>query len=164
MAGQAPATNLDGHQQGRVRALHDAPLRRSYLAVLDGLDEFWEISYNPQAEPLYDGLVHDYRMGEALARSGFLGIRRIPVTPPLAALYLSADQHWLISVADTATGARARIISLDARREIGAVDLPARPAPGAALDISLSGRSWHATPVAATSAVREAALARYCRS
>ena len=38
--------------------------------------ELWEISYDPAAEPIHDGYVHDYRMGESIAKPGFQGVRR----------------------------------------------------------------------------------------
>ncbi len=56
---------------------HEA--RRSIVLTVPSLEEVWEIALDPDAPPLYDGLVHDHRMGEAIARPGHYGVRRLPL-------------------------------------------------------------------------------------
>ncbi|MBI2734094.1 MAG: c-type cytochrome, partial [Aquabacterium sp.] len=65
-----PATSLDGKRNSRVSAVYDAAPRQSFIVALKDLPELWEISYNPKAEPIHDGYVHDFRMGEAIAKNG----------------------------------------------------------------------------------------------
>ena len=36
------------------------------------IPEIWEISYDPDAKPIFDGYVHDYKMGEGVALAGYL--------------------------------------------------------------------------------------------
>jgi hypothetical protein len=70
-------------EASRVSAVYDATPRRSFVVALKDMPELWEISYDPKAEPIYDGLVHDYKMGEAIAKPGFQGVRRTPLDEPL---------------------------------------------------------------------------------
>ena len=70
------AASRDGRQRSSVTAIRFAPARRSFVVGFDTLAELWELSIDPAAEPVFDGLVHDYRLGEGLAAPGFLGVRR----------------------------------------------------------------------------------------
>ncbi|MCK7496914.1 MAG: hypothetical protein MZW92_43005 [Comamonadaceae bacterium] len=54
----------------RVSAVYDAAPRRSFVAALKDIPEIWEISYDPKAEPIYEGCVHDYKMGEGARQAG----------------------------------------------------------------------------------------------
>ena len=90
-----PVRDLQG-QAGTVLALFDAPARRSFVVLLRGLAELWELSYDPGAEPIFDGWVHDYRMGEGLAQPGYLGLRRTRLARPLVAVFFDARVPWLV--------------------------------------------------------------------
>lgn len=128
-------------RDGRVASaavLRVAPRRRSFIVAPTGLPELWEISYDPHAEEIYDGFVHDYRFGEGVARPGFLGLRRITLPEPLAAFVL--DEHeaeaWGLAAAPPRGSGEGHLINLDVRRRIGALpaaELAARlrvaPAP-----------------------------------
>jgi hypothetical protein len=71
------------------------------------------------APPIFDGLVHDYRMGEAIARSGFLGARRTPLAAPLAVLAIAAQQAMVLGTSHRADGAMVvELVHLDVRRSI----------------------------------------------
>ena len=76
LAKRFDATTLDGKSASRVSAVYDAAPRHSFVLALKDLPEVWEISYDPKAAPIYDGLVHDYKMGEAIAKPGYHGVRR----------------------------------------------------------------------------------------
>jgi hypothetical protein len=54
-------------QVTRIASLHHAAPRQSFIAVMRDFPELWEMSYNSNAEPVYQGLVHDYQMGEGIA-------------------------------------------------------------------------------------------------
>jgi len=62
-----PAADLQG-RESRVSAVYDAAPRRSFVAAMKDIPEIWEISYDPNAEPVYEGLVHDYKMGRDCRR------------------------------------------------------------------------------------------------
>jgi hypothetical protein len=112
-----PLRDLQGRAARGVVALLHAPWRRSVVLVLDGVAESWELSYDPAAQPIYDGLVHDYRMGEGIARSGYLAPRRTPLDRPLCAAQLIEGRPWLIGQqADDAV-----VLHLDARQRIARV-------------------------------------------
>ncbi len=64
-----PVQDDFGHGS-RVSAVYTAPPRESFIVALKDLKEVWEISYARDPEPVYRGLMHDYRMGEGLAETG----------------------------------------------------------------------------------------------
>jgi len=116
-------------QDGTVLAIVDAPLRRSFVVALQGLAELWEISLDPSAEPIFDGWVHDYRMGEGLARPGYLGIRRTRLARPLVAVFFDPRVPWLVGAepgdpGDLPLAMTAVVIHLDIRRTMARLPLP----------------------------------------
>ena len=91
-----PATTLDGKQASRVSAVYDATPRRSFVVALKDVPELWEISYDPAAEPIHDGYVHDYRMGESIAKPGFQGVRRTPLEEPLDDFFFDQTYTYVL--------------------------------------------------------------------
>jgi hypothetical protein len=137
-ARRLPTRALDGRGPGQVLELHVLPARRSVVVVFDaGLDELWELSTDPQAEPIYDGLVHDHRMAEALATPGFLNPRRTRLDAPLRELRFARNPAWVQARApdrvDAAGTARAvlQLWQLDVRRRIAEQVLDGPPTAGA---------------------------------
>lgn len=131
-----PVRSAQG-QAGSVLAVFDAPARRSFVVVLRDLAELWEISVDPAAEPIFDGWVHDYRMGEGLPRPGYLGIRRTRLARPLVAVFFDARVPWLVGAepgapADDPSAAplTALVIHLDIRRTMARLPLPGPSLPG----------------------------------
>lgn len=125
-----PVQDAQGHR-GEVLAAFGAPLRRSFVVALRGLPEVWEISIDPAAEPIFDGLVHDYRLGEGLARPGYLGIRRSRLANALVAVFFDPRVPWLVGAEapDPRSGKPvAVVLNLDIRRVVARLPLPA-PAP-----------------------------------
>ncbi|MBX3624727.1 MAG: hypothetical protein KF892_06920 [Rhizobacter sp.] len=113
--------SLDGRLQGPATALFAMPQRRSIVAAWPALGEVWELSLDPQAPPVYDGLVHDYRMGEAIARRGFLYPSRARIGPPFPDLRFADPRvPWLAGVVPEGVA----IVHLDVRRQIA--PLPCR--------------------------------------
>ena len=53
----------------RVSAVYDAAPRKSFVVALKDIPEVWEIAYDPNAAPIFGGLVHGYETGmeEAIA-------------------------------------------------------------------------------------------------
>ncbi|HRD84752.1 MAG TPA: hypothetical protein PLF63_06235 [Rubrivivax sp.] len=94
------------------------------MVSFSAMPELWEISLNPHAEPIYHGLVHDFRMGEGVPEPGYLGARRSRIEPPIAQFTLDASGSYVLARAvDSAAGAAPRVrlllIHLDVRRVIG---------------------------------------------
>jgi hypothetical protein len=137
----------DGKRPSAVQLIVDATPRHSFIVVFNDMPEVWEISYDLNAGPIFDGLVHDYRMGEGLARPGFLGLRRTLLRAALAEPYFTADYRTVISMAknaDRGSGAQARIVNLDVHQEIATATLAVWPEQGASFAVSADGRTWHA--------------------
>ena len=123
-----PAQSLDRTRRGTVSALAELPQRRSLATGFDGLDELWEVSLDPAAPPIYDGLVHDYRMGEAIATPGFLAPRRIALAGRVLALRAGAQAPQLLVLLGGEPPA-LHLVNLDVRRSLSHVPVP----PGADL-------------------------------
>lgn len=117
-----PAASLDGKVTSRVAAVFHAAARRSFVVAFDRLPELWEISYDRAAPPIFDGLVHDYRMGEAIATGGFLGVRRTPLEEPFTALALDASHRHVLGAGP---GGTLAVLNLDVRRRIARLPVAA---------------------------------------
>ncbi len=116
LAKSLPAQRLGGDERASVVDVAWLPARRSFAITFDTLPELWEFSVDPQAPPVHDGLVHDYRMGEAITAPGFLGVRRTPLAAPVRALAADARGGPYV-LAQCADGAWL-LINLDVRRAI----------------------------------------------
>jgi len=147
----------DGRAQGRAAQVLTLAGQRSWVLALDALRELWEISYDPSAPPIYDGLVHDYRMGEALPRSGFLGVRRTPLPAPLPDVLVPGGTRFALGSERCQPPAPCtlRLLHLDTRSQIAAVALDGTPSPGASaawmqggrLRLALAGLAHAAAPL-----------------
>jgi hemoglobin/transferrin/lactoferrin receptor protein len=114
-------------REGPLAWIIDLPRRKSFLAGFESLPEAWELPYGEGAEPVYDGLVHDYRMGEGVADRGPLPVRRIPLEAPLPRP--TPDERQVhVAWADPATPGKLNVLNLDVRRIVAQVDAPPKPA------------------------------------
>jgi len=145
------AASLDGKATSRVSAVYDAAPRSSFVVALKDLPELWEISYDPTAEPIFDGLVHDYRTGEGVARPGYLGVRRTPLDEPLDDFFFDQRYRHVLGTTrpkDAGEGApkgdaapTAQVVNLDVRRKIA--DLPIAGMPHLGSGITFAWRdTW----------------------
>jgi hypothetical protein len=123
------ARSLDGREAGRVRqALHLAA-RQSFVVAFEGLRELWEISLDPRAEPIFDGFVHDHKMGEGVAVPGFLGVRRTRLPETLTALAPDRSGAFLLGRgADVQGRAVLHLVQLDVRLVIARFVVDGDPA------------------------------------
>ncbi|WBY03178.1 cytochrome D1 domain-containing protein [Ramlibacter tataouinensis] len=146
------AARLDGQQTSRVSAVYDAAPRRSFVVALKDIPELWEISYDEKAPPVYDGLVHDHRLGEALGKPGFLGVRRTPLDEPLDDFFFDPEYRHAIGAARPKPGqpGSGQVVHLDARRRIAQLPLGALPHLGSGITFA-----WNGTRVLATPDLRE---------
>lgn len=143
---------LDGRAGSGVSAVHDNAPRRSFIAALEDIPEIWEISYDPKAEPVYDGLVHDYKMGEAIGRPGYLNVRRTPLRERLGDFAFDPSGRHVMGVAHPA-GNGVQVINLDARVKIADVPVAGRPHPGGGVVFA-----WNGAPVLASPNQRDGAI------
>jgi DNA-binding beta-propeller fold protein YncE len=128
----------------RVSAVYDAPPRRSFVAALKDIPEVWEISYDPKAEPIAQGLVHDYRMKEGEFLPGFLNARRTRLEDVLDDFFFTPDYRQLVGT--QRDGRHGQVVSLDVRRAIAALELPGLPHLGSGISWQRGGRRVMATP------------------
>lgn len=138
------ATDGNGRGSSRVSAVYDAAPRRSFVAALKDIRELWEISYDPKAEEIPAGMIHDFRSKEGAFVPGFLNVRRTPLEDYLDDFFFTADYSALVGA--SREGARGQVVNLDARRKIADLDLPGMPHLGSGITWKRDGRTVLATP------------------
>lgn len=111
-------------RKGDLAWIIDLPRRKSLLAGFAALPEAWELPYGDKAEPVFEGLVHDYRMGEGIADRGPLPVRRIPLDAPMPRPTPDEKQVH-VSWADPSLPGKLNVLNLDVRRIVAQVDAPA---------------------------------------
>ncbi len=134
----------DAGKSSRVSAVYDAAPRKSFIAALKDVPEVWEIPYDEKAEPIYPGLVHDYRMGEALAAKGPFPVRRIRLDDYLDDFFFDQSYEHLIGAARN--GKNGQVVNLIVGRKIADVDLPGLPHLGSGITWDYKGTTVLATP------------------
>ena len=142
------ATTADGKASSRVSAVYDAAPRRSFVVAMKDIPEVWEISYDPKAEPIYDGLVHDYRMGEGIPKPGTFGVRRSKLQQPLDDFFFSPDYSEVLGATRGAGdgAATAQVVNLDVRRKIADLPIAGMPHLGSGITFLWNGRRVVAGP------------------
>ena len=135
--------SLDGTQTSRVSAVYDAAPRKSFVAAMKDMPEIWEISYDPAAAPIYDGLVHDYKMGEGIAKPGFQNARRTQLETPLDDFFFDASYAYVMGASRNGKG---QVVNLDIRRRISELDLTGMPHLGSGITWSWQGHGVMASP------------------
>jgi mono/diheme cytochrome c family protein len=143
-----PLTVIAVHDEtgksSRVSAVYDAGPRGSFVVALKDIPELWEVFYTEQHDPVYQGLVHDYRGGEALADVGPFPVRRTRLDDYLDDFFFDASYAYVIGAARE--GGKGQVVNLDVRRKIAAVDLPGLPHLGSGISWEREGRPVMATP------------------
>lgn len=96
--------------------------RRSILVRFDQ-PELWELFLTADGPAIYEGLVHDYRMGEGLPEPSQYPVRRIPLDAPVTAMVAEPGHANLIFTQIGADGiGRLVRFNLDVRRPIGQIE------------------------------------------
>jgi hypothetical protein len=108
----------------RVAHIADAPPRRSFVVLLADVAEAWELTYDPAAEPVYQGLVHDYRMREGIVEAGPLPVRRIELDLPLSQAVFAPGFDVFVGRAGPG---RLHVVSLLVRRRIETLTVDGDP-------------------------------------
>jgi len=138
------AVKNDQGKTSRVSAVYDAGPRKSFIAALKDLPEVWEIPYTPDHGPIFQGYVHDYRMGEGLAEKGPFPIRRIKLDDVLDDFFFDRKYEHLIGAAREGKG--GQVVNLLVGRKIADIDLPGLPHLGSGITWEYEGRPVLATP------------------
>jgi hypothetical protein len=128
----------------RVSAVYDAGPRGSFVAALKDIAEVWEIFYTDRHDPIYEGMVHDYRSGEAIAAAGPFPVRRTKLDDYLDDFFF--DQSYAYVIGAARDGGKGQVVNLDVRRKIADVALPGLPHLGSGISWELDGRRVLATP------------------
>ncbi|WP_255507806.1 cytochrome D1 domain-containing protein [Ottowia flava] len=142
------ARTQDGARTSRVSAVYDAEPRKSFVIALKDIAEIWEISYDRQAPPIYDGFVHDYKMAEGLPKDGFLGVRRTPLAEPLDDFFFSPNYAYALGASrphDDGSPS-GQVVNLDARRKIATLPIAGMPHLGSGITFDHGGRRVMASP------------------
>lgn len=138
-----PVLDAEGHAS-RISAVYDAPPRESFVVALKDVPELWELPYGERTEPVYAGLVHDYRMAEALASPRPYAIRRTRLATVLDDFFFDPSYTHVIGAARD--GRAAQVVNLDVRRAIATIDLPGLPHLASGITWHWRGRRVLATP------------------
>ncbi len=137
-------TEDDAGDSSRVSAVYTAAPRESFVVALKDRKEVWEISYSDNPEPVYQGYVHDYRMGEGLAEAGPFPVRRIVLDDYLDDFFFDDDYEYLIGA--SRGGKLGQVISMSVGKKISDVDLPGMPHLGSGITWPWNGTTVLATP------------------
>jgi dihydro-heme d1 dehydrogenase len=137
---------LDDTGKGsRVSAVYDAPPRRSFIAALKDIPEIWEIQYRDDPLPVYNGPMHDYALGEGLARqTGPFPVRRIRLDDYLDDFFF--DPAYTLLLGAARDGKAGQVVHLDLGRKIAGLDLDGMPHLASGITWEYQGRPVLATP------------------
>jgi cytochrome c553 len=131
----------------RVSAVYQAPPRNSFIAALKDVPEIWEVATDPNAPPVYGGLVHSHEQGmvEALPSSqGLFALRRIELPEPLDDFFFDPPYRNLVGSARD--GEAVIVVNLNVGRDIKQLALPGLPHLGSGIAWQRNGRTVMATP------------------
>lgn len=134
----------DKDRTSRVSAVYTAPPRQSFIAALKDIPEVWEIAYNEDAEPIFPGLVHDYKLKEGLSIPGQFGVRRIQLDDYLDDFFFDQSYTHLIGAARNANN--GQVVNLNVRRKIADIELTGLPHLGSGITWEVQGKAVLATP------------------
>ncbi|MBI5901286.1 MAG: c-type cytochrome [Rhodocyclales bacterium] len=129
--------NKEHKESSRVSAVYDAAPRQSFVAALKDVPEVWEISYNPKADDIPVGMIHDFKYKEGSFVPGFLNPRRTFLAEPLDDFFFTQDYAELMGSSREA--GRGQVVHLDVRKKIADLKLPGMPHLG-------SGITWKYAP------------------
>jgi mono/diheme cytochrome c family protein len=133
--------NKDHTESSRVSAVYDAAPRQSFVAALKDVPEVWEVSYNPKAEDIPVGMVHDFQYKEGAFVPGFLNPRRSFLSEPLDDFFFT--QNYAELMGSSREAGQGQVVNLDVRKKIADLKLPGMPHLG-------SGITWNYRPPDAT--------------
>jgi DNA-binding beta-propeller fold protein YncE len=134
----------DGKESSRVSAVYDASPRHSFVAALKDIPEVWEISYDPKAEDIPVGKIHDFQYKEGAFLPGFLNPRRTFLAEPLDDFFFTQDYSEVMGASREA--GKGQVVNLDARRKAADLSLPGMPHLGSGITFDWNGKRVMASP------------------
>jgi hypothetical protein len=139
-----PVAAADGSRPSRVSTLRFSGERQSFIVGFEALPEVWEISIDPKSPDIYQGLVHDFRLGEGVPERGFLGVRRTKLDTALPKFSIDRTGSYVAGCrADSPAPACAlAVLHLDVRRKIAQFQIPDEPDYARTRDAILDQRPW----------------------
>lgn len=137
------AKSLDGKESSRVSAVYEAGVRQSFVAAMKDMPEIWEISFDPQAPPIFDGYVHDYKMREGIATPGYLNPRRTRLEDVLDDFYFDPTYAYVMGAS---RAGKAQVVNLDVRRRVADLDMSGMPHLGSGISFDWQDRRVMASP------------------
>ena len=143
-----PVTDKDGKTTSRVSAVYDASPRQSFVAALKDVKEVWEVSYNPKADAIPAGMIHDFKYQEGTFIPGFLNPQRSQLDDYLDDFYFTQgyDEVMGASRNDSKSAVSGQVVNLDARKKIADLELPGMPHLGSGISWTWQGKTVMATP------------------
>jgi hypothetical protein len=109
-----------------VAAVHDAGPRQSFIVAMQDAREVWELSYDPEAAPVYGNFVHSYRAGQVegvVVEEQPFARRRLVLAERLTGFFF--DPAYAEVIAGVLGG--GAVYNLDARRRVTRLDLAGAP-------------------------------------
>jgi mono/diheme cytochrome c family protein len=138
------AADMKG-KTSRVSAVYDAPPRRSFVVAFKDIQEMWEMSYDPNAEPVYSGLVHSHEKGatEGIAEKQPFARRRVALEDYLDDFFFTPRFDYVVGASRSGMGA---VYNLNVRRKVADLPLAGLPHLGSGISWIHAGRRVMATP------------------
>jgi cytochrome c553 len=146
-----PVKDKDGKASSRVSAVYDATPRKSFVAALKDVPELWEISYDPKAEDIPTGVIHDFQYKEGAFIPGYLNPRRTFLSEPLEDFFFTQDYTEVMGASRDA--GKGQVVNLDVRKKIADLALPGMPHLGSGITWE-----WHGKPVMASPNLKEGVI------
>ena len=131
-------------QSSRVSAVYTAPPRSSFIVAFKDIQELWEISYADNPEPIFEGLVHDYRMGEGIANKEKFPVRRVMLDDYLDDFFFDSEYNNVIGAARNSKN--GQVVSLIVGRKIADIPLNGMPHLGSGISWQYKDKNVMATP------------------
>jgi DNA-binding beta-propeller fold protein YncE len=134
----------NGAESSRVSAVYDASPRKSFVAALKDIPEVWEISYDPKADDIPVGKIHDFQYKEGAFLPGFLNPRRTFLAEPLDDFFFTQDYSELMGASREA--GKGQVVNLDVRKKVADLSLPGMPHLGSGITFDWNGKRVMASP------------------
>lgn len=131
----------------RVSGVYNAPPRISFIAAMKDLKEVWELSYDPDAAPVYGNFVHSYRENQVeavIVEAQPFARRRIALENYLDNFFFDPSYAEVIGASDQDQS--GVVYNLDARRKVSNLKLGGMANFSSAITWKYKGRTVIAMP------------------
>jgi len=131
----------------RVSAVYNAPPRKSFIVAMKDIKEIWELSYDPDALPIYSNFVHSFRKGHEEAVIEYeqpFGIRRIKVDDFMDDFFF--DPYYAEVIGAARNSKKGQVVNLDVRKKVAELELESMPHLGSGIYWKRGEQQLLATP------------------